>query len=172
MDSTFVYFVLVFSAPLILHLGYAVSVPVSHSILLFHSLSLHTLQSNDGQYDDMSTCEDSCKAATFARCNLATHQCEECTQGSPNCTQTQPQCQATCSQPRAKCNLTTHQCVECDPNTDPDCIDTKGSCAEKCNKQSTYGICDPTTGQCVPCDPTQKEVRAAWVWGLGGWWVS
>jgi hypothetical protein len=116
-------------------------------------------KSDDGQYDDMTTCEDNCKSATFSKCNLLTKQCETCQQGSPNCTQTSPQCQATCGQPHAKCNLTTHQCVACDPSSDPDCVDTQGSCAEKCNKQSIYGICDPTTGQCVPCDPTQKEVR-------------
>ena len=113
-------------------------------------------KTDDGQFSDKASCEKTCQKTQLARCNLQTKQCETCS-GGPNCTQTQDQCEATCNVPHAKCNLTTHQCVSCDPATDPDCVDTKGSCDEKCKKASTYGICDPTTGQCVPCDPSQHE---------------
>lgn len=109
-----------------------------------------------GQYDTKAACEDACKPAQMGKCNVYTKQCEVCS--GPGCTQTMAQCQQICNVPHAKCNLSTYSCVECNPADDPDCIDTKGACDEKCSESSTYGICDPTTGQCVHCDPSEHEV--------------
>lgn len=115
-------------------------------------------KSSNGQYSDMTTCQETCKSAEFAFCNPQSKQCVPCTQGAANCTLTEPECQATCNVPHAKCNTTTKQCTPCDPSTDPDCIDTQGYCEEQCNQQNTYGICDPTSGQCVTCTPSDGEV--------------
>jgi hypothetical protein len=114
-------------------------------------------KSDAGEFPDLPTCEETCQEGQFAKCNLDTKQCDICTEGTPNCTLTKAECDAVCSAPHAKCNISTHQCAPCDPSSDPDCIDTQGSCEEKCQQAASYGICDPLTGQCVPCDPANPE---------------
>jgi len=110
---------------------------------------------DDGTYSSQSECEQTCKAAQFARCNQQTKQCEPCAQG-PDCQQTKDECQQSCALQYQRCNYTTHQCEDCSKLSDPNCTKSAGECSYDC-AHDQHGICNPLTGTCDQCDPTKGQ---------------
>eukprot|EP00048_Salpingoeca_helianthica_P005444 m.87928 g.87928 ORF g.87928 m.87928 type:complete len:904 (+) comp13602_c1_seq1:1215-3926(+) len=108
----------------------------------------------DGTFSSQAQCENTCKAAQFARCNQQTQTCDPCAQGEPDCQFTKDECEQSCALQYQRCNYTTHQCESCSRLTDPNCTQSAGECSYNC-QHDTHGVCDPTSGKCTSCDPTK-----------------